>query len=136
MDLRLKVKLALGRVARTVVARACYRFGTLEIGALSAEAVRGLGYHSQSGQDVLLDRHFFSGREVGVFVDVGAHDGVTLSNSLFFEEKRSWSGLCVEPNPNVFQKLEQSRSAVCTNVAVASTEGQEASESSRAIRRC
>ena len=35
----------------------------------------------------------------GVFADVGGYDGVTGSNTLFFEQRRGWSGLLVEPSP-------------------------------------
>ena len=39
------------------------------------------------------------------FVEAGAHDGESLSNSLFFEVKLGWNGLLVEPNPFSFQAL-------------------------------
>jgi FkbM family methyltransferase len=49
-------------------------------------------------------------RRDGYFVDIGAHDGVTFSNSKFFEEL-GWSGVCVEPNPSVFKKLKENRTS-------------------------
>jgi FkbM family methyltransferase len=65
----------------------------------------------------------FGGRRDGVFVDVGAHDGETYSNTLFLEEERGWSGLCIEPNPSVFERLAARRAATCVAVAVGATEG-------------
>jgi hypothetical protein len=44
-------------------------------------------------------------KENGVFVDIGAHDGETDSNSLFFENL-GWKGFCIEPNPEMFNKLQ------------------------------
>ena len=33
------------------------------------------------------------------FVEAGALDGETISNTLYFEIKHNWTGLLVEPNP-------------------------------------
>ena len=60
-------------------------------------------YFSQYGQDKFVAEHLFPGMRNGVFVDVGAYDGVTLSNSCFFEREMGWTGLCVEPIPDVFR---------------------------------
>lgn len=38
----------------------------------------------------------------GFFVDVGANDGFTESNTLFLERKRNWRGVLIEPAPNQF----------------------------------
>lgn len=83
----------------------------------------GPGYHSQIAQDYFLDRHVFLGRTGGVFVDVGAHDGVNLSNSLFFEAERGWSGVCIEAQPDVFVRLQDSRTAVCVQSAIGDSPG-------------
>lgn len=100
-----------------------YRSSTLYIEGLAEGEVAAMGYYSQFGQDVLVDRHLFAGRRGGVFVDVGAHDGKSFSNSMFFERERGWTGLCVEPNPEVFTELRANRACACVNVAVAATEG-------------
>jgi FkbM family methyltransferase len=47
----------------------------------------------------------------GYFVELGANDGVTLSNSLYFEKYRNWRGLLVEPVPHNFLKCRQNRSS-------------------------
>jgi FkbM family methyltransferase len=75
-------------------------------------------YHSQYRQDELLDRVIFQGFRGGTFVDVGAHDGETYNNTLFFEEERGWTGINIEANPIVFSALEARRPA-CTNLCVA-----------------
>ena len=61
-------------------------------------------FHSQVGQDRFLLENFFRGRRNGVFVDIGAYDGETFSNSLFFERTMGWTGLCVEPLPSADSK--------------------------------
>lgn len=80
-------------------------------------------YYSQVGQDRFLHQRFFAGRRGGTFVDIGAYDGRTFSNSLFFEESLGWTGLCVEPLPSEFAKLAACRTATCVNGCVADYEG-------------
>ena len=44
----------------------------------------------------------------GYFVEIGANDGVTQSNTLYFELYRNWRGVLVEPFPhNVFSCRRQ-----------------------------
>jgi len=45
---------------------------------------------------------------IGTCVEVGAYDGVTFSNTMYFEE-RNWNCLCVEPNPKQFEKCTANR---------------------------
>lgn len=76
-------------------------------------------FYSQMGQDKFLDGAVFRAMRDGVFVDVGAHDGESLSNTYFFEKERGWKGICVEPIPSVFEKLKNLRKeSVCYQVAV------------------
>lgn len=80
--------------------------------------------YSQHGQDTFVYEAFFKGRtEPGTFVDVGAYDGVTFSNTLLFE-RLGWMGVCVEPLPPAFSKLRSSRKAICVNCAVADRAGE------------
>lgn len=61
--------------------------------------------YSQAGQDVwVMNTH----RQRGYFVDVGAHDGVTHSNT-YALEKIGWDGLCIEPNHDAYQTLTENR---------------------------
>ena len=41
----------------------------------------------------------------GFFIEAGAADGETISNTLLFEIKYRWSGLLVEPNPDLLRQL-------------------------------
>ncbi|MCX5922439.1 MAG: FkbM family methyltransferase [Candidatus Dependentiae bacterium] len=70
-------------------------------------------YYSQCGQDKFLNEHLFKNKRNGVFVDVGAHDGISYSNTYFFEKELGWTGLCVEPHPQIFPQLKNNRSATC-----------------------
>jgi len=86
--------------------------------------LESLGYSSQLGQDLFLDRHVFAELSGGVVVDVGAHDGVTFSNSVFFERARGWTAVCIEPNPTVFAALQENRpDAACVQSAIGAAAG-------------
>jgi len=48
-------------------------------------------------------------REGGTFVEAGAHDGFTQSNSYYLEHARGWSGLLVEPIPELYALCKRRR---------------------------
>ena len=75
-------------------------------------------YYSQSKQDIIID-YFFDQKTEGTFVDIGAHDGIRMSNSYFFEKERNWNGICVEPIPEVFEELKKNRTCTVVNGAIA-----------------
>lgn len=72
-------------------------------------------YKSQFNQDSYLNKNFFNNKKNGVFVDIGAHDGVNLSNTYFYEKELKWRGLCVEANPSIFEQLKQNRKCLLVN---------------------
>jgi FkbM family methyltransferase len=81
-------------------------------------------YYSQEKQDELLDTYVFKGYRKGVFVDVGAWDGVHLSNTRFFEESRGWTGVCIEPRPEEFAQLAVNRpKSIAIQAAIHEREG-------------
>lgn len=59
----------------------------------------------------------FKNKKTGYFVDIGAYDGVAISNTKFLEDV-GWSGICIEPHPNVFKRLKENRDCECINCAV------------------
>lgn len=81
-------------------------------------------FHSQWGQDEYLDTHVFMGRRDGIFVDIGASDGLAKSNTLFFEQDRGWTGILCEGNPAYSEVTPSNRPAsTFMNVAVYSYVG-------------
>jgi hypothetical protein len=63
-----------------------------------------LVHYSQSRQSQMVDQIFFS-KTNGFYVECGAADGEKLSNSLFFEKSRNWSGVLIEGYMPWFQEL-------------------------------
>ena len=80
-------------------------------------------YKSQLGQDKYFNENFFKNKRDGVFVDIGAYDGITNSNSWFFEKELGWKGICIEPLPHAYKKLREMRNCICVNAAISDKEG-------------
>lgn len=81
---------------------------------------------SQNGEATLLRRLTNEFECEKFFVDVGANDGVTISNSLPFI-KEGWRGIMIEPAPAVFEKLKRNHghrdSVICVQVACSERTG-------------
>jgi FkbM family methyltransferase len=61
--------------------------------------------HSQGGEEpVILE--IFKDQPTGSFLDLGAFDGKTFSNTLALAEK-GWSGVCVDASPRAFVALQE-----------------------------
>lgn len=45
----------------------------------------------------------------GIFIEVGAFDGVTYSNTKLLEKKYGWTGVLIEPSENLFHILKENR---------------------------
>ncbi|XP_053397058.1 protein Star-like [Mercenaria mercenaria] len=58
------------------------------------------------GQTQFIDEYLNQKRN-GFYVDCGAFDGEHLSNSLFLEQYRNWTGIIIEPNPTTYALLRQ-----------------------------
>lgn len=56
-------------------------------------------FASQSGQEVFV-AVMTRGMNRGYFLDVGAYDGHSQSNSFFLETQLGWDGLCIEAGRN------------------------------------
>lgn len=80
-------------------------------------------YFSQHGEDTAL-AEYFGRRRDGFFVEVGALDGVTLSNTYYFERELGWRGILVEANPVEAERCAAARPrSVVVQAAVVDPEG-------------
>lgn len=80
-------------------------------------------YYGQVMQDKYLNEQVFRDKKHGVFVDVGAHDGISISNTYFFESELDWHGICLEPYPEFYEKLAKNRKCVCLPVCAGKETG-------------
>ena len=83
-------------------------------------------FYSQDKQDEYLENNIFKGYKNGFYMDIGAHDGITINNTLYFEKYNNWTGVNVEPIEEVYNKLVINRPndinincAVCNNNGIA-----------------
>lgn len=81
-------------------------------------------YFSQFGQDEFLHKYVFKDKRIGFFVDIGAHDGISYSNTYFLEKELGWHGICIEPQKIQFLKLQKNRSAACLQCCIFDTDGE------------
>ena len=75
--------------------------------------------YSQNNEEEIILNYFQNKK--GHFLDLGANDGITLSNTHQLA-LNGWSGVCVEPAPTAFNKLKNlykdNSSIECLEVAV------------------
>jgi FkbM family methyltransferase len=86
--------------------------------------IKSHDFHSQSGQDEFLFNNVFKNKVGGFFLDIGAYDGVTGSNTWFFEKTMHWRGICIEPSPQQFDRMVMRRQCICYNICISDFEGE------------
>ena len=81
-------------------------------------------FFSQHFQDVILYRNLINQKCNGIFVEIGANNGITYSNTKFFEDVLGFTGMLIEPHPIAFDELIKNRpNCKCLNYAISKTEG-------------
>jgi FkbM family methyltransferase len=78
-------------------------------------------FYSQQGEDLFIYRNFINKpMSGGIFVELGGYDGITYSNTKFFEDSLGFTGLLIEPTIN-YNKMILNRPK-CINVNMAITD--------------
>ena len=63
--------------------------------------------------DILFDH-----KTNGIYVELGAFDGIEQSNTKFFEDTRNWSGILIEPSTRKYELCLKNRpKSLCYNYA-------------------
>ena len=75
-------------------------------------------YFAQHGEDRFLVENALVPAK-GLFIDVGAEDGISLSNTFFFE-RTGWTGFLIEPNPKVALFCRMNRRSPVIQAAIGS----------------
>lgn len=78
-------------------------------------------FYAQFGEDKILNEIF--DKKMGTCVEVGGFDGVTGSNTYFFE-KLGWRCLVVEPMPAFCKKIRDARSCEVVEMAASDKLGE------------
>jgi FkbM family methyltransferase len=79
-------------------------------------------YYAAHGIDQYIKENFFSNKTDGYFIDIGAHNGVDINNTFYFENE-GWNGICFEPIPEIFTQLKTNRKCKTINKAISDKPG-------------
>lgn len=82
-------------------------------------------FFGQMGEDVFIFRNFINQKvNDGIFIELGACDGLICSNTLFFEKYLNFTGILIEPDKKNYDELVKNRpNCKCFNYAIDSEEG-------------
>jgi len=75
-------------------------------------------YRSQCGQDKWVIEDIFRFKKNGFFLELGAGDGIFLSNTYILEKDYDLKGICIEANKDLFRKLKENRKCICDNSCI------------------
>jgi FkbM family methyltransferase len=78
--------------------------------------------YSQLNQDNNV-LEFFNHKKNLYFLDIGANDGISLSNTYKLEKGYNWKGICSEPLPRLYNDLKKYRNVHIDTNAVYSKSG-------------
>jgi FkbM family methyltransferase len=81
-------------------------------------------YYSQKEQDRWVIEEVFHRKRGGYFLDLAATDGIFLNNTFALETQYGWNGVCIEPNPFFFQRLNINRQCIRTNKCIDEKRGE------------
>lgn len=80
-----------------------------------------MDFYAQFGEDKILNDIFYKNN--GTCIEVGGYDGVTGSNTYFFE-KLGWKCIVVEPMPDFCQKIRDIRNCEVVEAAASDKTGE------------
>ena len=46
----------------------------------------------------------------GYYIELGSHDGITQSNTFYYEKNKNWRGILIEASKTTFKKCKKNRS--------------------------
>lgn len=78
-------------------------------------------YLGANDEDKWVIEDVFHGKRDGFFIELGAHNGIDISNTYILEKCYGWRGICIEPDPKSFSKLIKERSCICVQACVDGT---------------
>ena len=73
--------------------------------------------------DLKLNEEIFFNKENGFFIELGAYDGLTQSNTAFFEKTKNWTGILIEASRDRYEQCVKNRpNSKCVNTACSATD--------------
>ena len=80
--------------------------------------------YSQCGEDLII-RYLLAtlGMSEPSYIDIGVNDPIRINNTFLFYENGS-RGVCIEPDPELFKKIQKKRKRdICLNIGVSDRDG-------------
>lgn len=77
--------------------------------------------YSKNNVDSVVYEYFKHRKEdihKGIFLDIGANDGIFANNTLLFESL-GWDGVCIEGKPDLIDSLKKNRKCSCYHMVIA-----------------
>lgn len=75
--------------------------------------------------DIKLDK-IFKFKKYGFYIEIGANDGLTQSNTAYFEKEMGWKGILIEPCKKMYDLCVINRpNSICINCACVSNDYNE-----------
>lgn len=85
-----------------------------------------VSYSLNDSKNIPLDKKLdslFKSKKNGFFIELGAFDGLSQSNTAFFEFYRNWNGLLIEPSKDSFELCIKNRpNSIVINAACVSND--------------
>ena len=64
-------------------------------------------YYGKNNLDQQMEKYLNYNN--GFYIELGAYDGITQSNTYYYEKNKNWKGLLIEPIEHVFKKCKKNR---------------------------
>jgi FkbM family methyltransferase len=77
---------------------------------------QNIRFSAQFAQDIMAYL-FFHGKKNGFYIEIGANDGYSGSTT-FWAQQLDWKGICVEPQKETFERLQEYRNCALYNFAI------------------
>ena len=61
-------------------------------------------YYGKNNLDKKLENYLKYNN--GFYIEIGAYDGITQSNTYYYEKNKNWKGILIEPSKSVFEKCK------------------------------
>ena len=82
-------------------------------------------FYSQLGEDLYIFKNFINKIvKDGIFIELGALDGIKYSNSKFFEDVLGFTGILIEPTKNYQKLIINRQNCKNYNYAISNIEGE------------
>lgn len=81
-------------------------------------------YNNETHNDRWIIEYIFPQKRGGYFIEIGAANGRICSSCYLLERELDWTGICVEPHTNFFNKLVKNRpNSICENICLSDRPG-------------